>query len=103
MNLCRELTRNSQTYEKQNRENTWQKKIIRCGTRQYLRCSTIYLHPQSYKNFTIIKKKYKVQQYSFFSLLETTATNRNHRDNVFLSGVALQIKKSACAVLAVYK
>ena len=60
---CKELTWNSQTYEKQNRENTRQRKII--THRQYLRGSAICLRPQSCRDFTIIRKKYKVQWYNF--------------------------------------
>ena len=36
-------------------------------TRQYLHSSAIYLRLQSSKNFTILKKKYKMQQYNFHS------------------------------------
>ena len=61
---CRELIRNSQSCEKQNRENIRQRKIIK-WTRQYLRDLTICLRPRSCKDFTIIREKYKVLQYSF--------------------------------------
>ena len=61
------------------------KKKITC-IRQYLRGSAICLRPQSYKDFTIIRKKYKVRQYSFFSLSTMTTTkpkNPNHQNCVF--------------------
>ena len=48
---CRELTRNSQTCKKQNRENTRQRKIITC-TRQYLCGLAICLHSWSCRDFT---------------------------------------------------
>ena len=67
---CRELTRNSQTYEKQNRENTCQRKII-TYTRQYLRGLVICLRPRSCKDFTIIKKKIQSTAVLFFISLKT--------------------------------
>ena len=69
---CRELTRNSQTYEKQNRENTCQRKIITC-TRQYLLDSAICLRPWSCKDFTIIREKIQSVVVLFLSLLKLLA------------------------------
>ena len=58
--IYRELTRNSQlVINRKNRENTCQRKTI-TRTRQYLRGSAIFLHPQNCKDFTIIKEK-KIQ------------------------------------------
>ena len=78
------LTRNSQTYEKQNRENTRQRKIITC-TRQYLRGLTICLCPQSCRDLTIIKEKNTKSDSTIFSLSKTTTTNliTNVRTYVF--------------------
>ena len=51
---------NSQPVRKKIEKNTHQRKTI-TRTRQYLRGSTIYLHPQSCMDITIIKEEYKVQ------------------------------------------
>ena len=65
---CREFNPKFPICEKQkNRENTRQKKTITC-TKQYLRGLAICLYPRSCRNFTIIREKYKVWQYSFSSL-----------------------------------
>ena len=53
---CKELTQNSQICDKQNRENTRQRKIITC-TKQYLRGLAICLHPRNCRDFIIIKEK----------------------------------------------
>ena len=49
-----------------NRDKVYAKKK-KLHTRQYLRNSAIYLRPWSCRDFTILKKKYRVWQYSFFS------------------------------------
>ena len=79
---CRELTRNFQNCEKQNRENTRQRKIITC-TRQYLCGSAICLSPRSCRDFTIFREKIQVWQYSFFLSKKTTSKNPNHQNNGF--------------------
>ena len=56
---CRKLARNSQTCEKQNKENKRQRKIITC-TRQYLHGLIICLHSRNCRDFTIIRGK-KIQ------------------------------------------
>ena len=66
--ICRELAQNSQTYEKQNRKNTHQKKKIITRARQYLRGLAICLDSQSCRDFTISRKKYKCGSTIFFSL-----------------------------------
>ena len=66
--ICRELARNSQTYEKQNRKKTRKKKKLITRARQYLRGLAICLHSQSYRDFTISKEKYKCGSTVFFSL-----------------------------------
>ena len=66
---CRELARNSQPVRNKNRENTRQRKTITC-TRQYLHGSAICLRQRSYRDFTIIKEKYKVG-YNFSSPSKT--------------------------------
>ena len=51
-----------------NRDKIYEKKKKKkLHTRQYLRNSAIYLRPWSCRDFTILKKKYRVWQYSFFS------------------------------------
>ena len=80
--LCRELTQNSQLVRNKNRENTRQRKIIIC-TRQYLHGSAICLCPRSCRDFTIIREKYKVRQYSVSCISKTITTNPNHHNCVF--------------------
>ena len=63
-------------------KNTCQRKII-TRIRQYLRGSTIYLRPQSCRNFTIIKENTKCGSTFFFSLKKTTTRNPNHQNNDF--------------------
>ena len=65
-----------------NKENTRQRKTI-TRTRQYLRGSAICLHPQSCRNFTIIREKIQSATVQFFSLSKTTTTNPNHQNYVF--------------------
>ena len=61
---CRELTWNSQLVrDKKKKKTTCQRRTI-TQTRQYLCDSAICLHPQSSRDFTIIKEKYKMRQYS---------------------------------------
>ena len=75
---CREFNPKFSTCEKKKIEKTHAKeKIITC-IRQYLRGSTICLCPRSCRDFTIIRKKYRVQQYSF-SLSKITTTNPSHQ------------------------
>ena len=52
-------------------------------TRQYLRGSAICLRPRSCRDFTIIKEKYKVQQYSFSLTQKLHLENLNHQNNSF--------------------
>ena len=52
-------------------------------TRQDLRGSAICLRPQSYRDFTIIKEKYKVRQYSFSLTQKLHPENPNHQNNSF--------------------
>ena len=83
------LTRNSQhVRNKKNRENTCQerknKKTI-TRIRQYLRGSAICLRPQSCRDFTIIRKKYKVRlQFFSFSRMTTTIEQTLITKNGFL-------------------
>ena len=67
MQVVGNITQNSQTYEKQNRENTCQRKII-TRTRQYLRGSVICLRPWSCRDFTIIRENVQSAAIQFFSL-----------------------------------
>ena len=74
---------NSQPVRKKNREDTRQRKTM-TRTRQYLRGSAICLHPQSCKDFTIIREEYRVQNCGynlFFSLIKNTATPLNKNPN----------------------
>ena len=80
--ICRELTWNCQPVRNKNKENTRQRKTI-TRTRQYLRGSAICLHPQSCRNFTIIREKIQSATVQFFSLSKTTTTNPNHQNCVF--------------------
>ena len=52
-------------------------------TRQDLHGSAICLRPQSYRDFTIIKEKYKVRQYSFSLTQKLHLENPNHQNNSF--------------------
>ena len=62
------------TCEKQkNRENTRQRKTI-TRTRQYLCGSAICLRPWSCRDFTIIRKEYKVRLQYFLSIKNTATT-----------------------------
>ena len=79
---CRELTRNSQPMRNKNRENTHQRKIT-ARTRQYLRGSAICLRPRSCRDFTIIREKIQMQQYSFLVSQKLQLTNSNHQNSVF--------------------
>ena len=55
------------------------KKTITC-TRQYLRGSTICLHPRSCRNFTIIREQYRVQDVAtIFSLYLKNAATTQHK------------------------
>ena len=76
MQVAGNITQNSQTYEKQNRENTCQRKII-TRTRQYLRGSVICLRPWSCRDFTIIRENVQSAAIQFFSLIKNTATPLN--------------------------
>ena len=58
------------------------KKKIIIHTRQYLRGSAICLRPRSCRDFTIIREKYKVRQYSFSVSLKNNK-NPNHKNNSF--------------------
>ena len=61
MKVLKGIKPNSQPVRnKKNRENTRQRKKI-TRTRQYLCGSAICLRPRSCRDFTIIKKKYRVQ------------------------------------------
>jgi len=51
--------------------------------RQYLRGSTICLRSQSCKDVTIIRKKYKVRQYSFSLTQKLHPKNPNNQNNGF--------------------
>ena len=50
------------------------------GTRQYLCDLAIYLHPRSCRDFTIIREKYKVWQYSFYLSQKLQQRNPNHQN-----------------------
>ena len=78
--VVRKLTQNSQTCEKQNRENTCQRKNITC-IGQYLCGSAICLCPRSCKDFTIIKEKYtKCGHIVFFLSQKLQPWNPNHQN-----------------------
>jgi len=52
------------TCKKQKIEKTQNQRKTITRTKQYLRGSAIYLRPRSCRDFTIIRKKYKVRQYN---------------------------------------
>ena len=59
---CRELNKIPRFVRCKNKE-----KNKNNYTRQYLRGSAIYLCSQNCRDFTVLKEKYKIQQYSFLS------------------------------------
>ena len=74
---CRELARNSQTCEKQNRENARQRKII---TRiwQYWYGSVICLHPRSLQKFHYYQGKIQSAKPPFYELSLKKSSIKNH-------------------------
>ena len=65
-----------------NRKNTCQRKTI-THIRQYLRSSAICLRPRNCRDFTIIREKFKVWQYSFSLSQKLQWQNPNHQSYVF--------------------
>ena len=64
-------------------EKTHTKEKIITRTRQYLCDSAICLRPQSCRDFTIIRERYKVRQYSFSLSQKLHKENSNHQNNGF--------------------
>ena len=74
---CRELTRNSQPMRKKKKKKEKEKTHVK--EKQIHVQDKIYmvrqcLCPRSCRDFTIIREKYKIRQYNFFSLSKTTIT-----------------------------
>ena len=70
--------------------NLWETKIEKTHAKekqshikQYLRSSAICLRPRSCRDFTIIREKYKVWQYSFSLSQKLQRQNPNHQSYVF--------------------
>ena len=74
---CSELTRNFQTYEKQNREKHTPKKNNHTHKTVFTRFSNL-LTSTELQGFHLSGKKYKVRQYSFFFPLSLSLSRKNY-------------------------